>query len=154
MSQLSEMSLLLIFFFLQSYFSFNQFSLSIQNAIRETFFSLDVQMLKRTSLQIQSIRRLITAPTCSRLTQDILPDRRVSNPNMTLHRFHDGNWTKGRVLLLRRVQACHLDVGRVLGGILDLWEPVFGRFGEVFGLCDEPQHLGPTWAPKTKTETL
>lgn len=46
----------------------------------------------------------------------------------------------------------YLDVGAVLVGVLDMWEPVSWRFAEVFGLRDEPQHLGPAWA-HTPTHT-
>lgn len=63
---------------------------------------------------------------------------------------NDWSYTSGNVSVLQRrhsvfgpVWECYLDVGGVLVGILDMWEPVSGRFGEVFGLCDEPQHLGP-----------
>lgn len=38
----------------------------------------------------------------------------------------------------------HLDVGRVVVGVLDVREPVSGRLGQVLGLGDEPQQLGPT----------
>lgn len=48
----------------------------------------------------------------------------------------------------------YLDVGAVLVGVLDMWEPVSWRFAEVFGLRDEPQHLGPAWAhTPTHTQT-
>lgn len=38
----------------------------------------------------------------------------------------------------------HLDVGRVVVGILDVREPVSGRLGQVLRLGDKPQQLGPT----------
>lgn len=47
----------------------------------------------------------------------------------------------------------YLDVGGVLVGILDVWEPVSGGFGEVFGLCDEPQQLGPAWTHRHTKQT-
>lgn len=47
----------------------------------------------------------------------------------------------------------YLDVGRVLVGVLDVREPVSGRFGEVFGLRDEPQHLGPAWTHRVTKQT-
>lgn len=56
----------------------------------------------------------------------------------------------GREAMLRG----YLDVGAVLVGVLDMWEPVSWRFAEVFGLRDEPQHLGPAWAhTPTHTQT-
>lgn len=47
----------------------------------------------------------------------------------------------------------YLDVGGVLVGVLDMWEPVSGRFGEVFGLRDEPQQLGPAWTHRDTKQT-
>lgn len=55
--------------------------------------------------------------------------------------------------MLLSVCACYLNVGIVLVGVLDMWEPVSGRFREVFGLCDEPQQLGPAWTHKDPKQT-
>lgn len=37
----------------------------------------------------------------------------------------------------------HLDVSCVIVCILDMWEPVTRRLGEMFRLCDKPQQLWP-----------
>lgn len=39
----------------------------------------------------------------------------------------------------------HLYVSCVIVCVLDVWEPVARRLGEVFRLCDKPQQLWPAW---------
>lgn len=55
----------------------------------------------------------------------------------------------------------YLDVGSVVIGVLDVWEPVSRSLGQVLGLRDKPEQLRPAWrdvpkarkCPSTQKET-